>query len=194
LAHEFEQVGEGFFLGLLTLGGELFGPSEELGCHPGALIGRAAHGLEELGQLVRVHGGLVPFLDADAFHLDAGGGFAIAFTAGAIGCGGGGDLLEDVIPIGELAEGGVLPIEEGGVAVADEELGTGGVGVLGAGHGDDAAHVGSVVELGFDFVAGAAGAEHVFIGGVFGIGVAALDHEALDDAVKAGAVIEAFGG
>ncbi|MFM1944067.1 MAG: hypothetical protein RI897_3049 [Verrucomicrobiota bacterium] len=137
-------------------------------------------------------GGLADFLDADALHLDTGGGFTV-FPAAA-GSGGCSDLFEDVIAIHQLAEGGVLAIEELGIAMADEELGSGGVRVLGAGHGDDPADVGFLVELGFDFVAGAAGAEDVFLGGVFGIGVTALNHEAFDDAVEAGAVVEAFGG
>src|SRR5690606_38195345 len=48
------------------------------------------------------------------------------------------------------------------------------------------------VELGLDLVAGTAGAGHAAAAG-FGVGAAALDHEALDDAVKSGAVVETLG-
>ena len=64
-----------------------------------------------------------------------------------------------------------------GVAVADEELAAGGVRVLRAGHGDDAAVVGAVVELGLDLVAGIAGAPAQFPARILGERVAALDHE-----------------
>ncbi|MFM1944066.1 MAG: hypothetical protein RI897_3048 [Verrucomicrobiota bacterium] len=131
--------------------------------------------------------------DFDAFDFDAFLGFAgFAAGAGADGCGG--DFFEDVVTAEDLAEGGVFVIEEGGGTVADEELGSGGVGGCGAGHGEDAADVFAVIELGFDGVAGAAGAVGGFLGGVFGIGVTALDHEALHDAVEGGAVVEALFG
>ena len=45
------------------------------------------------------------------------------------------------------------------------------------------------VELGLDLVAGVAGAGHA-ARALFGVGAAALDHEALDDAVERGAVVE----
>ena len=104
-----------------------------------------------------------------------------------------GDALEHVVAGDELAEGGVLAVEKLGVAVADEKLAAGRVGVGRARHRDDAAHVGLGVELGLDLVAGAAGAGHAGLARL-GVGAAALDHEALDDAVKRGAVIEALAG
>jgi len=49
------------------------------------------------------------------------------------------------------------------------------------------------VELGLDLVAGAAGAGRAGLAGP-GVGAAALDHEALDDAMKGGAVIKPLPG
>ena len=71
----------------------------------------------------------------------------------------------------------------------DEELGAGGVGVVGAGHGDGAPLMGQGVvpavggELAHDLMLGAAGA--------VALGIAALNHKAVHDAVEGQAVIEA---
>ena len=69
--------------------------------------------------------------------------------------------------------------------MADEKLAAGGIGIIRTRHGNHAAHVGLVIELGLDLVAGTAGAPHRFLACVLGERIAALDHEALDDAVKA---------
>ena len=53
--------------------------------------------------------------------------------------------------------------------------------------------MGLFVELGFDLVAGVAGAGHS-LGTLFGVGATALDHETLENAVKCGAVVETFAG
>ena len=50
----------------------------------------------------------------------------------------------------------------------------------------------AVVELGLDLVAGTAGAPGSLLGRVLGQRIAALDHEILDDPVKAGAVVESL--
>src|SRR6185436_17718955 len=56
------------------------------------------------------------------------------------------------------------------------------------------AHVRPFIELGFDFVAGIAGAPSRFGTQISGQRVAPLNHESLDDAVKGRAVIKPFGG
>lgn len=102
------------------------------------------------------------------------------------GCGGDGvdgfDAFED------FTEGGVLVVEVLAVfaAEADEELRAGGVGVGGAGHGEDTFFVFGVVEFGIDVVAGAtcAGA----------VGAATLDDEIGEDAVEVEIIVEAFFG
>ena len=77
--------------------------------------------------------------------------------------------------------------------MADEELAAGAVRVARAGHGKHALYVGAVIELGLDHVAGATGA-----GGAaradLGVGAAALNHEALDDAVEGGPIVEFLAG
>ena len=93
--------------------------------------------------------------------------------------------------IHRLAKGGIGAVQVRGGAHHQEELGTGGVIGLRARHGDDAGHVLDVVlleavfgELALDHVAGAAAAG--------ALRVAALQHEAVDDAVENQAVIEAL--
>src|SRR5690348_6268308 len=54
--------------------------------------------------------------------------------------------------------------------------------------------MGLVVELGFDLVAGSAGAPKTLLGIVLGVRIAALDHEILDDAMETSAVIKALFG
>ena len=126
--------------------------------------------------------------NADALHFDAVDRGAL-FAATTVGRGNGGDLLKDVVAGDQLAERGVLFVEEAGVAVADEKLATGRIRAGGTGHRDDAAHVGFGVELGLHLVAGVAGAGHSTCA-LFGVGAAALDHKTLDDAVKRGAIVE----
>jgi hypothetical protein len=89
-----------------------------------------------------------------------------------------------------VAESGVTAIEEGIVFIANEELAARAVGIVGPGHRDDAPLVrkgiGNAVflEFAFDAVARSAIAA--------AIRIAALDHEAFDDAMKGQAVIKAF--
>ena len=128
---------------------------------------------------------------------EGGGGGIFSGTPSAdargAGGGGGGDLLDPLAAGDDLAEGGVLAVEELGVAVADEELAAGRIRMLGTGHGDHAAGVRAVVELGLHLVARVAGAGDA-LGAGFGVRATALDHEALDHAVERGAVVETVGG
>src|SRR5690349_24649110 len=100
-----------------------------------------------------------------------------------------GDLVHHVHAGGDLAEHGVAPavaarvVEEGVVAVVDEELRGGGVRVAGARHRDAAAHVLEAVRrLVLDRGAGRPLAEGLVV-------AAALDHETLDHAVEHHAVV-----
>jgi hypothetical protein len=131
-------------------------------------------------------------LDGDGFHLDALDWGALLAAATALG-GQGGDLLEHAVTGGQLAERGVLFVEEAGFTVADEELATGGVRMRRAGHGDDAASMVFVVEFGGNLVARITGAGHA-AGAGLGVGATALDHEALHDAVERRAVVKAVAG
>src|SRR6266852_5581094 len=102
------------------------------------------------------------------------------------------ELAEHLVASDQLAEGGVLTIEKLRVSQADEKLAARGVGVLRAGHGNGAAAMRALVELGLDRVAGAAGAPARFRFWIARQRVPALDHETLDDAVKGGPIVEAF--
>ncbi len=130
----------------------------------------------------------------DNFDADEANAFLrlapFAGTAGADGRAG--DFREHIVAFDQFAERGVLAVEERGVAVADEKLAAGGIGICAARHGDDPALVGAVVELGLDGVAGAACAPMTFLAGVLGERIAALNHETLDDAVETGAVVKSF--
>src|SRR5437667_11925758 len=64
-----------------------------------------------------------------------------------------GDGIHHVHPGQDLAEDGVLVVQEGGVLLHDEELAGGGIGVGAPGHGDHAAHVAGLLgraELGLE--------------------------------------------
>src|SRR5688572_22244845 len=102
------------------------------------------------------------------------------------------DLVRHIHAARHLPEGGVLAVEEVRVLHHDEELAARAVRAGGAGHGDDAAGVGRVVELGLDLVAGVPGAVHGAVLVVLGVRVAALDHETGDHAVEGGLVVEAL--
>src|SRR5918993_2224739 len=85
----------------------------------------------------------------------------------------------------DLAPDGILIVEEAGVVEADEELAVGAVGVGGAGHRAGAADVRLTrkfrLEIGQLATAGAGPGR-----------VAALGHEAGDDAMEQDAVVKAF--
>src|SRR5690606_20180593 len=86
---------------------------------------------------------------------------------------------------GHLAPDGVLAVEIAGVVEADEELAVGRVRIVRPGHRADAAHMRLAAELGLQVGlvrTAAAGAGRI----------AALGHEAGDDAVEDDAVIKAL--
>src|SRR4051812_17267119 len=86
---------------------------------------------------------------------------------------------------GHLAPHRILAVEEAGVVEADEELAVGAVGVLRARHRRDSAHVRLAREFGREV--GLVRSAHAAAGRV-----AALGHEAEDDAVEDHAVVKAF--
>src|SRR5258708_24703821 len=95
------------------------------------------------------------------------------------------EAVDDLHAAAHTAKDAVLAVEVGGGAEGDEELGAVGV-AAGVGHGEDAGAVmreGERARLVVELVAGAACARAG--------GVAALGHEAADDAVEGGAVVEA---
>src|SRR5437879_13675256 len=74
----------------------------------------------------------------DAFDADARERFAF-LAATARGCGGIANLAQNIVAFDELTEGGVVPVEKGGVAQTNKKLAAGGIGVLRAGHRDNTA-------------------------------------------------------
>src|SRR5712692_5585872 len=104
------------------------------------------------------------------------------------------ELVEHVVALDQLTEGGVLTVEKLRVSQADEKLAARGVRVLRTGHGNGAAAMRACVELGLDRVAGAAGAPARVRLWIARQRVPTLDHETLDDAVKGGPIVEAFFG
>jgi hypothetical protein len=83
----------------------------------------------------------------------------------------------------DLAPDGILAVEEAAIVEADEELAVGAVRVLRAGHGGDAALVRLAAEFGRKV--GLVGSPHAA-----SRRIAALGHEAVDDAVEDDAVVE----
>src|SRR6266436_1833921 len=94
------------------------------------------------------------------------------------------DVVHDVHARGDLAEDGVLAVEEVGGGEGDVALAARGVGILAARHGHRAAHVLLLVELGLDLVAGPSRAVT--------LGIAALNYEVRLHAVEDQPVVEAL--
>src|SRR6516164_8199559 len=94
------------------------------------------------------------------------------------------DLVDVSHAFGHLAPDGILAIEKRRLCEADEKLAVGGIRRLRPRHRYGAAAVGLFVELRLELPAGAAGAG--------AMGTASLRHEALDDAVKRDAIVEAL--
>src|SRR6266498_4249676 len=94
------------------------------------------------------------------------------------------DIVHDVHARGDLAEHGVLAVEEVGGGEGDVKLAARGVGILAARHGHYAAHVLLLVELGLDLVPGAARA--------ITLGIAALNYKVRLHAVEDQPVVEAL--
>ena len=135
---------------------------------------------------------------SEGVHPHGGHDLILIGAVGTVGVGGG-DFVHHIHAGGDHAEGGIVLVKEGGICMADEELAAGGIigqgrheGMTLAGHGDHAPDVGQIVvhvvvgKFALDAIVGAA---HAGTGGV-----AALDHEALDDPVEDHAVIKAFVG
>src|SRR6516162_1035789 len=98
-----------------------------------------------------------------------------------------GDFVGDVLAFDDFTKDGVIASQPGGWRNSDEELAAVGIGA-GVGHGELAGLVESVRRA-FGFVLEAiAGAAHAGAGGV-----ASLDHEVGDDAMKDGSVEELAG-
>src|SRR2546423_8951009 len=94
------------------------------------------------------------------------------------------DLVDVLHARGHLAPDRVLAVEEGGVVEADEELAVAGIRARRARHRGGAADMRLLVELGLQFLAGAAGAG--------ALRTAGLRHKALDHAMEHDAVVKAF--
>src|SRR5579864_473754 len=92
------------------------------------------------------------------------------------------DLTAHIQALGDMAEDGVLVIEKMCVFQADVELRAGRIGRLSARHGHRTSVVWSLVELGFELIAGAAGAGAVR--------ATALDDEARFHPMKGQPIIE----
>jgi hypothetical protein len=205
-------VRHGFVVSFALLLSELFGPLVELRGHFQRLLLRAAETDEGGGELVEVDHerkkrervytrsrsktellNRIGRNDFDAFHGDAGERFA-AFATIAHRGRGVAQLAEHIVAFDQFTEGGVLAVQETSICKADEKLAASGIGIRGASHGENAAHVGTFIEFGFDLVPGTAGAPHGFLAGILGERIATLDHEAFDDAMKGGAVVKTFAG
>lgn len=130
--------------------------------------------------------------DLNAFEGDAINGRTLFATATGFGREVG-DQLQHIIASRQLTERGVLAVEKLGFAVAKEKLGTGAVGMLRAGHGDDATNVGLLIEFCFHFPTGTARAGHAGLAFLC-VRAAALNHKAFDDAVESRAIIEPIAG
>src|SRR5437879_4204162 len=94
------------------------------------------------------------------------------------------DLVDVLHPIRHLAPDRILAVEKRRIVEANEELAVGGIRARRAGHRSRAAHMWFPVELGLEFLTGAAGAGAVRAAG--------LRHEAVDHAVEHDAVVEAL--
>src|SRR5262245_26467220 len=104
------------------------------------------------------------------------------------------NLAQQVVAFDQAAKRGVFPVQKWRVIEAKEKLAPSGVGVVRAGHRKDAARMRTVVKFGFAVIAGTASPPTSFRGRILSERIAALDHEALDDAVKSSAIVKALPG
>src|SRR5690349_4468211 len=103
-----------------------------------------------------------------------------------------GDLLQDVIALDEFAKRSVLVIEETRVSMTDKELAAGRVRIVGACHGKNTPIMMVIIKLGFNLVARPTRTPTAFRLGIFGERISTLNHKALNDPVKAGAIVKTF--
>src|SRR6058998_2625992 len=94
------------------------------------------------------------------------------------------DVVHDVHARGDLAEDGVLAVEEMGRGQRDVELAARRIGILATGHGHRSAHVLLLVELGLDLVARSSRA--------VALGIATLHHETRLHTMEDEPVVEAL--
>src|SRR5438309_3792380 len=87
------------------------------------------------------------------------------------------DFIDDIDAFGYLTEDGILPVEEPGIAVANEELARSRVRIVGTGHRKNAARVVDLVEFRLEAVRTVIASTVVRIIVVLGIGIATLDHK-----------------
>src|SRR5437660_39131 len=134
---------------------------------------------------------LVPRNDLDAFDALARGRLALlaVTTEGRFDVP---QFPENVIAFAQFAKSGVLAVEERCVTQANKKLASGRVGILGTRHGNDASNMRTLVELRVDIVARSTGAPARLGARVPGQRIAALNHEAFDDAMKRSAVVKAL--
>ena len=122
--------------------------------------------------------------------MDGDGGFGVVPWVPRFGD----DLIGYIHAFDDFAEGGVLTVEEGGFGDADKELTaagiTFGVAFISESGGGDGAPLVLIADFRGDGVTRAASAVGATIVGVFTFGIATLDHESWDDAVKGGAVVK----
>src|ERR1051325_8085588 len=99
------------------------------------------------------------------------------------------DLVHHVLPLAHLSEHRVDGVGVRLRGVTDEELAAAGV-LRGGGHGERTGHVPAhvLVRLALDGIARPAGADPSLAG--LGVGIAALNHEVGDHAMKPGSVVE----
>src|ERR1700677_2765976 len=96
------------------------------------------------------------------------------------------DLVDILHARNHLAPDGILAVEKGRVAEADEELRIGRIWTRGAGHRNGSAHMRLSVDLGLEV--------RIFRPSRPGsLGTTGLRHESVDHAVEDDAVVESFG-
>src|SRR4030095_12968601 len=100
------------------------------------------------------------------------------------------DLIEHIQAFDQFAKRRVLVIEPTNRLKTNEELTACRVRLGFACHGNDTAFVRMIVKLGFDPVTSRALPVTAFLRRVFGVGIAALNHEPLHDAMKNRAVVK----
>src|SRR6478672_8895295 len=131
--------------------------------------------------------------DLDAFDYDPFGRLAL-FAHTVPGYRRVTNLGQNVIAFDQFAERRVFVIETRNAPQTNEELRTGRVRIVFTRHRKDAADMREIVEFSLYFVARSAFAITAFFCRIFGVRVTTLDHEALDDPVKDGAVVKTFPG
>src|SRR4030095_12437885 len=94
------------------------------------------------------------------------------------------DFFEDIGAFNQFSERRVLMIETRNRCETNKELRSGRIGIGAAGHRNDAALMGMIIEFGLDLVTRAALSVAGLFRWVFRIRIATLNHESLDDPMK----------